>query len=98
MILLIAFESIADILAKKWSEGNALWRAIAALAGYLICNTFRLFSLKNGVGLGRWAIIFSVASGVLAVLIGVFLFREHITALQMTGIVIGLVSIALLSI
>ena len=48
MIFLILFEAVADIFAKKRSEHQMIRRGIGALCFYVVCNTFRLFALKNG--------------------------------------------------
>lgn len=98
MIFLIVFESIADIFATKRSENQILRRGIAAIWFYIVCNVFRLFALKNGSWLGRGALIFSVASAALALLIGVFLFKESFTPMQMIGVGTWLISIVLLTI
>lgn len=94
--ILIIFEAIADVLAKEWSL-HGLWiRAAGALLAYLLANTFWLFALKNGSGLGRGAIIFSVASAILATIIGFVFYKENLTTLQIVGILIGIVSMVLI--
>jgi multidrug transporter EmrE-like cation transporter len=98
MIFLIIFESVADIFAKKRSENQILRRAVGAIWFYIICNIFRLFALKNWSGLGRWAIIFSVASAVLAIFIWYFFFKEQFTIIQTIGIIFGITAIVLVSI
>lgn len=98
MIGLILFESIADIFAKKWSENQILRRWIWAIWFYLICNTFRLFALKDWAWLWRWAIIFSIASAILALWIGFFMFHERFTTTQTIWIILWLGAIVLVSI
>ena|ERR1035437_42127 len=93
LLLLIFFELVADILAKEWSLNKPLVYAFGALLSYVIANTFWLFALKNGSGLARGAIIFSVASAVIATLLGVFVYKEQLTTLQYTGISLGIVSL-----
>lgn len=94
--LLVAFEFIADILAKEWSIKSGVILAAAALLAYLIANSFWLFALKNGSGLARGAVLFSIASGVIAVLLGLFLFKETVTRIQLIGLILGLISITLI--
>ncbi len=96
LTLLITFEFIADIFAKEWSLNRTVTLAAGALGSYLIANTFWLFALKNGSGLARGAVIFSVASALIAMGLGIFLYKEHITRTQMVGIVLGLISITLI--
>ena len=94
--LLITFELIADIFAKQWSLDRKVTLAFGALGSYLIANTFWLFALKNGSGLAPGAVIFSVASAVIALFLGLFLYKENLTKIQIFGLILGLISITLL--
>jgi multidrug transporter EmrE-like cation transporter len=96
MALLIFFEAVADIFAKNWSIHKSVWIAVTSLTFYLIANSFWLFALKNGAQLGRGAIIFSVASAIIAILLGVLLYKEPVSKLQTAGLILGVVSIILL--
>lgn len=95
--ILIIFELIADIFAKEWSLGkhSVVWAGIALLA-YLLANTYWLIALKNGSGLARGAIIFSVASAILASIIGLVFYKEQLSILQITGVTLGIISIILI--
>jgi len=93
--LLIAFELIADIFAKEWSlHGNYLW--IGAIGAYIIATTFWLFALKNGAGLAKGGIIFSVACAILAVGLGMLLYKEPANKTQIIGICLGIISLILI--
>jgi multidrug transporter EmrE-like cation transporter len=94
--LLIIFEAIADIFAKNWSIHRTAWIAITSLSFYVIANSFWLFALKNGAELGRGAIIFSVASAIIAILLGVLIYKEPVSKIQTAGLALGLLSIVLL--
>lgn len=97
VLILIFFELIADILAKKWSvENYPTWLAVGSLLAYLLANTSWLYALKQGSGLARGAVVFSVASAVLATVIGLLLYHEEVTSIQLTGILIGIVAIGLI--
>ena len=96
LTILITFEIIADILAKKWSLSGPWYMAGLALLAYMAANTFWLFALKNGSGLGRGAVLFSVASAVLAIIVGVILYHEEVSSLQIAGMALGIVAIALI--
>jgi drug/metabolite transporter (DMT)-like permease len=91
--VLILFELIADIFAKNWSIKGGWFLAAVSLAAYLLANTFWLFALKNGSGLARGAIIFSLVSAIIAILLGVFLYHEKVSTYQMIGMFLGLVSL-----
>lgn len=96
LTLLIVFELIADICAKSWSLGKHPYLWIAALLSYIIGNAFWLFALKNGVGLGRGAIIFSLCSEMLALIVGFWYFHEQVSVIQMIGIFLGVLSLILI--
>jgi multidrug transporter EmrE-like cation transporter len=94
--MLIVFEIIADIFAKNWSLQRTAWIAIASLASYLIANSFWLFALKNGSGLGRGTIIFSVATAIIAVILGIIFYKEPANKFQIIGLFLGIIAIVLL--
>lgn len=97
LVILIVFEAIADIFAKEWSLGKRSGiYAVLALVAYLLANSSWLIALKNGSGLARGAIIFSVASAILAAIIGLLFYKEELSTVQIVGFFIGIVSIALL--
>src|SRR5258708_963201 len=91
--LLIICELIADILAKDWSISKTPWLAIGALGTYLVANTFWLVALSDGSGLARGAVLFSVASGAIAVTLGLFIYKEPLNPVQSAGVVMGLLSV-----
>lgn len=93
LFLLILFESLADIFAKNWSLHKTVWLALVSLFLYLVANAFWLFALKDGAGLGRGAVIFSVVSAIIAVVLGVIFYKEDVSRLQMIGLVLGIISL-----
>lgn len=96
LILLIAFEMVADIFAKEWSLHGNWIRWTGAILGYVVANIFWLFALKNGSGLARGATIFSVATAIVAVILGYFLYRENLTLIQLVGVGLGVISLVLI--
>jgi multidrug transporter EmrE-like cation transporter len=96
LILLVVFEACADIIAKYFAITNKMWIGIGALGVYIIANIFWLISLRNGAELATGAVIFSVISQILAILIGVLIYHEQLSLTQGAGIILGLVSLALL--
>lgn len=96
LTLLIVFELIADVFAKSWSLNQKIWLAVFALLAYLIANTFWLFALKNGSGLAKGAMIFSLASALIAIFLGYFIYKESINTLQIVGMILGMVSLVLI--
>lgn len=97
LAILIFFEAIADIFAKEWSLGNrSIVYAVLSLLGYLLANSSWLIALKYGSGLARGAIIFSVASAILASVIGIVFYKEHLSLIQLVGVFLGIFSIILI--
>jgi len=94
--LLILFEMIADIFAKEWQLKSGWWRALCALSAYVIANSFWLFALRSGAGLARGGLIFAISCAVMAIVIGVWMYREPVTNLQVCGMILGLVSLMLI--
>ncbi len=98
LLLLVAFELVADILAKQFAQNGRYVFAALALLGFVAANTAWLVSLRIGAELGKGAVLFSVLSGIGAVAIGVLLYHEKITPWQVIGLVLGIAAIAFLSI
>jgi hypothetical protein len=98
LIILIIVEAIADIISKEWSLKGGILLGSIALSVYLLANVFWLGALKNGAELAKGAIFFSVGSGILAVMIGVGLYKEVIGKYEIIGVILGILSIAFLSI
>lgn len=98
LLLLVAFELLADILAKQFSLNGRLLFAILALLGFLTANTAWLISLRTGAELGKGAVLFSVLSGIGAVMIGVLVYHEKTTPWQIIGLVLGIAAIVFLSV
>jgi multidrug transporter EmrE-like cation transporter len=96
IIFLILFEIIADIFSKEYAlRGNWYWW-LGAILGYIIANVFWLWGIRSGSELARGAIIFSVVSAVLAVIIGLYFYNETATKIQIMGMVLGVCSLILI--
>lgn len=96
LLLLVFFEACADLVGKYFAITNKMHIAAASLILYVVGNIFWLISLKNGAELATGAIIFSVASEVIAILIGLLVYHEQISLLQGIGIILGVISLVLL--
>ena len=94
--LLIFFELVADYFSKEYSlKGGWIFWCLAIL-GYIVANIFWLNAIRNGSGLAQGAIIFSVGSAVVAVALGILLFKEHVNYIQIVGCLLGVVSLILI--
>ena len=94
--LLILFEAIADILSKEWAVHGNWLRWTAAILVYITANVFWLFALRDGSGLARGSIIFSIASAILGAVIGLVMYKEYLSNIQIAGVAIGIFSLVLI--
>jgi drug/metabolite transporter (DMT)-like permease len=93
---LIVFEVIADIFSKEYSLKGHWYLWAGALLGYVVANIFWLWGIKSGSELARGAIIFSVGSAIGAVILGVVFYHESVTKIQIIGMILGALSLALI--
>ena len=96
LFLLIVFEIVADVFAKQYSIENKMLFFIIALFFYVIANVSWLISMNKKSQLAISANIFSVSTGLIALLIGCLLYGESITVRQLAGIILGIISIILI--
>lgn len=97
LLLLVAFELVADVLVKQFALNGKLVFAALSLLGYVIANILWLISLRMGAELGKGAVLFSVLSAVGAVLIASLIYKEKVGPYGLIGLVLGIVAIAFLS-
>lgn len=88
----------ADYLGKKWVLGAGGWYLAAAFA---LCNVsvaswFAFFKLYGD--LGRAAAIWNSVGVLAAVLIGVFVFGEHLTWVSRTGVILAVAGVVCLGV
>ena len=98
LLLVVAFELLSDVQAKQFSLNGKLLFAVLAILGFVVTNIFWLVSLRSGANLGKGAVLFSVLSGIGAVIIGLFVYQEKTSPYQLVGLTLGVVAIAFLSI
>jgi len=98
LLVLVVFELVADVLAKQFAVSGKYVFAILSIVGFIAANTAWLISLRTGAELSKGAVLFSVLSGIGAVLIGVFVYHEKTTTYQVIGLLLGIAAIAFLSV
>lgn len=98
VLLLVAFELIADILAKQFGITGKIIFGVLSILGYVLANLAWLLSLRNGAELSKGSIIFSALSGVGAILIGLLVYHEKVNTYQLIGVILGIAAIIFLSI
>lgn len=97
LLLLVAFELIADVLAKQFALSGRLTFAVLSVAGFIAANVAWIASLRTGAQLGKGAVIFSVLSATGAVLIGLLVYHERVSRYQLVGLALGIAAIAFLT-
>ncbi|GCE17297.1 hypothetical protein [Dictyobacter kobayashii] len=98
LLILVAFELVADILAKQFAISGKYTFALLSLAGFIAANTAWLISLRTGAELGKGAVLFSVLSAIGAVIVAVLIYHEKVSTYQLIGLVLGIAAIGFLSI
>ncbi len=98
LLILVAFELIADILAKQFAINGKFVFAVLSILGFIAANTAWLISLRTGAELSKGAILFSVLSAIGAVIIGLLVYHEKASPYQLIGLILGIAAIIFLSI
>ena len=97
VIIVSILEVVGDILFKEWTiKDNKLFLILGIIA-YMIATTFWAFSLKFQT-LSKAVVIFGVLTVIIGVIVGVLLYKEPLTILNIIGVILGLTSIILLEI
>lgn len=92
----IVLEVFADILAKEYALKGNWYFWLGSLMFYLIATIFWLSSMKNGSGLARGVIIFSVGTTIAAIIAGIIFYSETTNKIQFTGMILGALSLILI--
>jgi multidrug transporter EmrE-like cation transporter len=90
------FEVFGDFLFKKWVLVDQKWFLIVGIVAYLISTVIWAFSLRTE-SLSKAIAIFTVLSLIIVDLMGVYVFKEQLSNLNILGIALGVVSIILVS-
>lgn len=96
ILVAVIFETVADVLFKKWSIESRNMILYAGLALYFIGTVIWAYSLKFNY-LSKSITIFSVLNLIAVIAVGVIFFNEHLTLLHKIGIGLGIASVVLLN-
>jgi multidrug transporter EmrE-like cation transporter len=97
LLVLVAFELVADILAKQFAITGKYSFALLSIGGFVAANVAWLISLRTGAELGKGAILFSVLSAIGAVAVAILIYHEKVTTYQLIGLALGIAAICFLS-
>jgi small multidrug resistance pump len=87
LILAISFEIIATTLMKTSNGFSKILPALGSLIGYGICFTFLSMALKK-IDVSVAYAVWSAAGIVIISIIGVFIFKESVSALKIISILL----------
>ncbi|MEK6863891.1 MAG: EamA family transporter [Nanoarchaeota archaeon] len=93
----VILEVIADVLFKKWTIGSRNLYLGIGLFIYFAGTVFWAFSLKYEF-LSKAISVFSILNLVIIVLVGVFMFNEHLSLINKIGIALGVLSVIFIEI
>ena len=96
VFILILFEIFADIFAKEYSLKERVIFYTLSIICYMLANVAWLESMRRGMELSKGGLVFSVGTAITAVVIGKYCYHEEVTKLQMSGMLLGIVSLALI--
>ncbi|MEK7547031.1 MAG: SMR family transporter [Patescibacteria group bacterium] len=96
---LLCFAAISvvtgDVLAKYWSTNTKPVFYFAALTAYAFSGFFYIPTLLRE-GLVVTSIIWSILSIVGFLVVGILIFKETLTPLQIVGIILGIIALIIL--
>ena len=98
LILLSAGATVSgDLFAKYWSTNNKTLFFVAAWIGYATSCIFYMPTLMRQ-GLVVTSIIWTLITVIGFLFVGLILFKETLTPLQIFGVVLGAISLIILSV
>ena len=95
LLVVIALETVADILAKRYALGASPWNGAGCYAAYMVTVAVWLVLIKRGAELGRLTVLHSVAFAVIGCIIGLY-YHEPLTRMRAVGFGVGIAAIILL--
>jgi multidrug transporter EmrE-like cation transporter len=96
VILAAMISVVGDLFGKMWATGKGTWYYFAALAAWTLGSIVYLPVLAKQ-GLIVATLLWCIINVLGFVFLGVVLFKETLTPLQWTGVILGVVGMALLS-
>jgi len=92
----LLFYSVGEYYSKLYANGR-FCAMFLGLACYMICTAFWFPALKNNNHLVVMSLIWSLGYSIVAVLVGVLIFKEHLVVQHCVGIILAAIAIILLN-
>lgn len=97
IIFAILIDTVGDISSKFAAVKNKNIYLIVAISLYILSTFIWAISLRHN-DLSKATVIFNTLNVIAVVFAGVLIFKESLTTLNIVGIVLGIISVVLLSI
>ncbi len=96
IVIAVVFETVADVLFKKWSIENKSTILWGGLALYFIGTLIWAYSLKFDY-LSKAITVFTVLNLIAVITVGILFFNESLSLINKVGIGLGILSVLLLN-
>ena len=97
LLLSVVFFAVGEYFSKKFALGPSLKFVLLILSAYILGTLAWLPAILQKNQLSITGTIWSVLSVLATIGIGIFIFKEHLNALQVTGLVFAITALALLN-
>ena len=95
--LYLFLETLATYLVKRWVDTSQVKYLIPGLVIYFTCTCIWCAVLYVAKDLSKTSVIWAVLATVSTVALGYFYFQEKLNAVNLVGIILGCISIPLVS-
>jgi multidrug transporter EmrE-like cation transporter len=85
---------LADILAKRWVQGNGLFYFFSSFSLYMVATGAWLTFFKFNQHLGRSTVLWCASGIIISVLVGTLYFGEVVSGLNWVGVALCLIGVA----
>ncbi len=97
LLVSVAFFAVGEYFSKKFALGPSWQYVLLILTAYILGTLAWLPAILQKNQLSVTGTIWSVLSVLATISIGILIFKEHLNALQITGLILAIVALALLN-
>jgi len=97
LLLSVVFFAVGEYFSKKFALGPSFKFVLLILSAYILGTLAWLPAILQKNQLSVTGTIWSVLSVLATIGIGILIFKEHLNALQVAGLVLAIVALALLN-
>lgn len=96
--ILIFLEIFAELSLKKWAENNGYAYLIGGIVLYSLIAVGFGFALKNSDKLTIANSVWQLSALIVISLVGIFIYKDKLTVIQIIGLCMGVIAIILMAI